>query len=60
MFEAIRREMKELVGLVRRTTEWDMPIAHGKVDLDAMSPEALAAHRANTARIAELTDKYGI
>jgi len=31
-----------------------------KVDLDAVSPEALAAHRANTARIAELTDKYGI
>ena len=30
MFETIRREMKELVGLVRRTTEWDMPIAHGR------------------------------
>ncbi|WP_175948368.1 hypothetical protein [Burkholderia pyrrocinia] len=60
MFETIRREMQELVMLVRRTTEWDMSIAHGVVKPEEVSPEALAAHRAQTARIAALQEKYGI
>ncbi|WP_420213389.1 hypothetical protein ACN8ZM_39920 (plasmid) [Burkholderia aenigmatica] len=60
MFEQIRREMSELVMLVRRTTEWDAAISHGKVKLEEVSPEALSAHQAHTARIAALCEKYGI
>ncbi|RQQ47594.1 hypothetical protein [Burkholderia stagnalis] len=60
MFETIRREIKELVMLVRRTTEWDMAIAHGVVKLEDVSPAALAAHQAQTARIAALQEKYGV
>ncbi|RQU96223.1 hypothetical protein DF027_04825 [Burkholderia cenocepacia] len=60
MFETIRREMSELMMLVRRTTEWDMAIAHGIVKLEEVSSAALAAHRVQMARIEVLKEKYGI
>ncbi|KVD92925.1 hypothetical protein WS63_07770 [Burkholderia stagnalis] len=60
MFETIRQEMSELVMLVRRTTEWDAAVAHGIVKLEEVSPAALAAHQAQTARIVALQKKYGI
>ncbi|WP_244096552.1 hypothetical protein [Burkholderia vietnamiensis] len=60
MFDTMRRELSELMQRVKRATEWDTTIACGKVRLDEVSPEALAKHRADTQRIAELTAKYGL
>ncbi|BAG47628.1 hypothetical protein QZM46_08420 [Burkholderia vietnamiensis] len=60
MFDTMRRELSELMQRVKRATEWDTTIACGKVHLDEVSPEALAKHRADTQRIAELMAKYGL
>ncbi|KVF24148.1 hypothetical protein [Burkholderia vietnamiensis] len=60
MFDMMRKELSELMQRVKRATEWDTTIACGKVQLNEVSSEALAKHRADTQRIAELTAKYGL
>ncbi|WP_228545139.1 hypothetical protein [Burkholderia pseudomultivorans] len=60
VFETATNELRELVDLVRRTTEWDMSVVHGRVKLEEVPPEALATHRAKTERLAVLCAKYGI
>ncbi|WP_232464310.1 hypothetical protein [Burkholderia ubonensis] len=60
MFDTMHREISELVRLVRREATWSATIACGKVHLDEVSADALAAHHADVKRIAELTEKYGL
>ncbi|SEU40200.1 hypothetical protein SAMN03159335_06229 [Burkholderia cepacia] len=60
MFDTMRRELSELMRLVKRVTEWDTTIACGRVRLEEVSPEALAAHQADVQRIAALSEKYGL
>lgn len=54
VFDMMRRELRELVDLVRRTTEWDTSVTCGKVNLADVSADARAAHHARLERIVEL------
>jgi hypothetical protein len=60
IFETMQSELRELVDLVRRTTEWNTTIACGKVRLEEVPADALEMHRARSTRAAELQSKYGL
>ncbi|KVC79504.1 hypothetical protein BGV71_12285 [Burkholderia ubonensis] len=60
MFDMMKRELRELVDLVRRTTEWDTSVACGKVNLADVSAAARSAHHARLERIVELRAKYDL
>ncbi|WP_069357852.1 hypothetical protein [Burkholderia cenocepacia] len=60
IFETARVELRELIGLVQRVTEWDTTIACGKLSLKEVSAEALEAHRSRVARVEALKQKYGL
>ncbi|WP_232430381.1 hypothetical protein [Burkholderia ubonensis] len=56
----MKRELRELVDLVRRTTEWDTSVACGKVNLADVSVDARSAHHVRLERIVELRAKYDL
>ncbi|PNE59815.1 hypothetical protein A8H39_01320 [Paraburkholderia fungorum] len=60
VFEAAQTELRELLALVKQTTEWDMTIACGKVRPEEIADSALLAHRARISRVEALKEKYGL
>lgn len=60
MFDTMKRELSELLDLVRRTTEWETSVACGKVNLADVSADARLAHHARLERIVDLRAKYDL
>ncbi|KVU94197.1 hypothetical protein WK76_11295 [Burkholderia ubonensis] len=60
VFDMMKRELRELVDLVRRTTKWETPVAYGKVNLADVSADTRSAHDARLERIVELHAKYDL
>lgn len=60
VFDTMKRELSELVDLVRRTTEWETSVACGKVNLADVSADARLAHHARLERIVDLRAKYDL
>ncbi|HDR9140862.1 hypothetical protein WK80_16410 [Burkholderia multivorans] len=58
VFDTMKRELRELFDLIRRTTEWEMSVACGKVNLADVSADARSAHHARLERVVELRAKY--
>lgn len=57
IFDDMRRELKELLDLVRRDEQYSAAVMSGKV---VPSAEAQAEHARRATRIADITDRYGI
>ena len=57
VFDDIRRDLKELVELVRRDEQYSAAVMSGKL---IPSDEAAALHTQRAWRISELTDQYGL
>jgi len=57
IFDDMRREVKELLALVRKDEQYCAAVMSGEVDPSA---EAVAEHVRRATRIAELTDHYGL
>ncbi|MFP3506905.1 hypothetical protein [Burkholderia sp. SIMBA_062] len=60
VFDTMKRELRELLDLVRRTTEWETSVACGKVNLADVPADARSAHHARVGRIVELSAKYDL
>ncbi|WP_230972953.1 hypothetical protein [Burkholderia vietnamiensis] len=60
VFDMMKCELRELVDLVRRTTEWETSVACGKVNLAEVSIDARSTHHARLERIVELRGKYDL
>ncbi|RKT99133.1 hypothetical protein C7H84_33120 [Burkholderia sp. Nafp2/4-1b] len=60
VFDTMKRELRELFNLVRRTTEWDTSVACGKVNLADVSADARSTHHVRLERIVELRAKYDL
>lgn len=60
VFDMMKRELRELVDLVRRTTECDTSVACEKVNLADVSADARLAHHTRLERIVELRAKYDL
>ncbi|MBR7920198.1 hypothetical protein KDX16_30845 [Burkholderia vietnamiensis] len=60
VFDTMKRELRELVDLVRRTTEWETSVVCGKVNLADVSADARSAHHARLERVVELRAKYDL
>ncbi|WP_232467501.1 hypothetical protein [Burkholderia ubonensis] len=60
VFDMMKRKLRELVDLVRRTTKWETSVACGKVNLADVSADASSAHHARLERIVELHAKYDL
>ena len=57
IFDDMRRDLKELLALVRRDEQYSAAVMSGSV---VPSLETKADHSRRAARIAELTDYYGL
>ncbi|WP_230469035.1 MULTISPECIES: hypothetical protein [Burkholderia] len=51
VFDTMKRELSELVDLVRRTTEWETSVDCGKANLVDVPADARLAHHARLARM---------
>ncbi|MBB5546580.1 hypothetical protein [Paraburkholderia fungorum] len=58
VFDTMCAEVRELVELLRKATEWAIMGACGKVSLGDVSTDARVDHQARTTRVAELQTKY--
>lgn len=57
IFDDMRSELKELLGLIRLDEQYCGQVMSGKV---VPSTEARAEHSRRAMRIVELTDRYGL
>ncbi len=57
VFDDMRRDLKELMDLVRRDEQYSAAVMSGKV---VPSIEAAAAHTQRALRVSELTNQYGL
>ncbi|KVM89610.1 hypothetical protein [Burkholderia stagnalis] len=60
VFDTMKRELSKLIDLVRRTTEWEMSVACGKVNLADVSADARGAHHVRLEPIVDLRAKYDL
>ncbi|KVL32191.1 hypothetical protein WS98_21890 [Burkholderia territorii] len=56
VFETTANELRELGDLVRRTTEWDMSVAYGRVKLEEVPPERARPTLPSLAESREVND----